>query len=159
MVKKNIFTLSLLMSLFGCGQKLYKIERDKYGEPILNNEYLYSFTERPSNEDLKRIDTTSLYVQISDNDIELKNPRIIIFHNDGYFKKSSLNYFEKFDEHRNKKSVYYGGKYKINNDEILIENFIPSSPIGKRYLKKIIPGRISEDYNEITFDFGEYIQI
>ncbi|WP_333663139.1 hypothetical protein [Chishuiella changwenlii] len=163
MVKKNIFTFSLLMSLFGCGQKMYKIEKNKYGQPILDDKAKYSFTETPTLEDIKKIDTTAYYVQIFPDNFDreeiTKNPRIIIFHNDGFFKNESLLYFGKFDEHRNKKSVYYGGKYRINNDEILIENFIPSSPIGKRYLKKIIPGKILENGNKIIFDFGEYIQI
>lgn len=43
---KNIFSiLCVMMFLNSCGQKLYKIEKDKYDEPLLNDKAQYSFTE------------------------------------------------------------------------------------------------------------------
>ncbi|WP_159155002.1 hypothetical protein [Empedobacter brevis] len=153
------FNYLLFIFIYSCNPKLYEIEKDPYGEPILNEKTQYSFSEKPSNEDLIKIDTTAYYVQTNDNNIELENPKIIIFHNDGYFKTASVKYFGKFDKHRNKKSIYYGGKYKINNNEILIEYFVPASPSVKRFIKKVVQGKIQENGNKILFDFGEYIEI
>lgn len=146
-----------MIFLNSCGQKLYKIEKDKYDESLLNDKAQYSFKEKPSEEDLKRIDTTAYYVQVFEgryyNEEEMKNPRIIIFHNDGFFKNESLMYFGKFNEHRGKNSVYYGGKYRIKNNEIFIEEFLPASQ-GKTqwYTRRITNGKI--DGNKIIFNEG-----
>src|SRR5690606_40202633 len=79
MVKKIILIFPLLLSICGCGQKLYKIERDRYGEPILNDKAKYSFTEIPTLEDLKKIDTTAYYIQVFPDNLDReeikKNPR------------------------------------------------------------------------------------
>src|SRR5690606_29979754 len=92
MVKKIILIFPLLLSICGCGQKLYKIERDRYGEPILNDKAKYSFTEIPTLEDLKKIDTTAYYIQVFPDNLDReeinKNPRIIIFHNDGIYRET-----------------------------------------------------------------------
>ena len=150
MVKKIILIFPLLLSICGCGQKLYKIEKDKHGEPLLNNKAQYSLTEKPSNEDLKKIDTSAYYVQIFEgryyNDDEKRNPEILIFHNDGYFRKTSLLAFGRFDEHRRKNSTAYGGKYKIIGSEILTERFLPASQ-GKTnwYIRNMTTGKIEGD--------------
>ncbi|WP_238707484.1 hypothetical protein [Chryseobacterium viscerum] len=148
---------SILAFLYSCGQKLYKIEKDQFGEPLLNNKTQYSFIEKPSEEDLKKIDTKAYYIQVFEgryyNEEEMKNPRIIIFHNDGFFKNESLMYFGKLDEHREKNSVYYGGKYKIKNNEIFIEEFLPASQgRTKWYTKRITKGKIEN--NKIIFNEG-----
>lgn len=152
MVRKIILTFPLLVSLFSCGQKLYKIETDKYGEPLLNDKAKYSFTEIPTLEDLKKIDTTAYYVQIFPDNLEReeikKNPRIIIFHSDGFFKNESLLYFEKFDVHRGKNSLYYGGKYKICENVIQMEQF-GKYPGYKKWYRRISNGKI--DGNKIIF--------
>lgn len=157
MVTKFFSVFSILAFLYSCGQKLYKIEKDQFGEPLLNNKVQYSFTEKPSSEDLKKIDTTAYYVQIFEgryyNENEKKNPTIIIFHDDGYFRETSLLAFGKFDEHRGKNSVYYGGKYKIKNNEIFIEEFLPASQgRTKWYTRRITNGKI--DDNKIIFNEG-----
>ena len=148
MVKKIILTFPLLFGLFGCGQKLYKIEKDQYGEPILNDNAKYTFNQLPTLEDLKKIDTTAFYTQIFEgryyNENEIKNPRILIFHNDGYFKNESLLYFGKFDKHREKNSVYYGGKYKISGNVIQMEQF-GKYPDHKKWYKRISEGKIEGD--------------
>lgn len=148
MVKKIILIFPLLLSICGCGQKLYKIEKDKHGEPLLNNKAQYSLTEKPSNEDLKKIDTSAYYVQTFEgryyNDDEKRNPRIIIFHNDGFFKNESLLYFGKFDQHRGKNSVYYGGKYRINENIIQLEQF-GKYPGYKKWYRRISEGKIEGD--------------
>ncbi|WP_181416092.1 hypothetical protein [Chryseobacterium sp. CBTAP 102] len=138
------------------GQKLYKIEKDQFGEPLLNNKAEYSFTEKPSEEDLKKIDTTAYYVQIFEdqyhNENEVKNPTIIIFHDDGYFRETSLLAFGKFDEHRGKNSVYYGGKYKIKNNNIQLEQFGNSPDSKNWYTRYITKGKIEN--NKIIFNEG-----
>jgi hypothetical protein len=157
MVTKFFSMFSILAFLYSSGQKLYKIGKNQFGEPLLNNEAKYSFKEKPTEEDLKTIDTTAYYVQAFEgryyNEEEMKNPRIIIFHNDGFFKNESLMYFGKFDEHRGKNSVYYGGKYRIKNNEIFIEEFLPASQ-GKTkwYTRRITNGKI--DGNKIIFNDG-----
>ncbi|MDR6488861.1 hypothetical protein J2799_003396 [Chryseobacterium vietnamense] len=155
---KYIFAMFCMMGfLNSCGQKLYKIEKDKYGEPLLNDKAEYSFKEKPTEEHLKIIDTTAYYFQVFEgrfyNEDEMKNPKIMIFHNDGYFRETSRLSFEKFDEHRGKNSVYYGGKYKIKDNEIFIEEFRPASPgRTKWYIRRIIKGKIEN--NKIIFNEG-----
>lgn len=157
---KYLLIYCMMSFLNSCGQKLYKIEKDQYGEPLLNDKAQYSFTEKPTAEDLKRIDTTSYYVQkfpegFDREDIR-KNPGIIIFHNDGYFKNESLIYFGKFDEHRKKNSIYYGGKYRIKEDGIHLEWFGKSPDSKKWYTKYIKIGKIEgnriifKDKNSVT---------
>lgn len=145
MVKIFFFSFPIFLCICGCIQKQYKIERDKYGEPILNSKTKYSFDKLPTEDDLIKIDTTAYYVQLFEgryyNENEIKNPRIIIFHNDGFFKNESLLYFGKFDEHRNKNSVYYGGKYKINGNVIQMEQF-GKYPDYKKWYKRISEGKI-----------------
>lgn len=64
-VVKYIFSIFCMIGFLGSyGQKLYKIEKDKYGEPLLNDKTQYSFKEKPSEKDLKTIDTTVYYVQV-----------------------------------------------------------------------------------------------
>lgn len=148
MVKKIILIFPLLLSICGCGQKLYKIERDKHGEPLLNNEANYSFIKIPTEEDVKKIDTTAYYVQIFEgryyNENEIKNPRIIIFHNDGFFKNESLLYFGKHTKNRDKSSAYYGGKYKINGNLIQLEQF-GKYPGYKKWYRRISEGKMEGD--------------
>lgn len=111
----------------------------------MNSKTKYSFDKLPTEDDLIKIDTTAYYVQLFEgryyNENEIKNPRIIIFHNDGFFKNESLLYFGKFDEHRNKNSVYYGGKYKINGNVIQMEQF-GKYPDYKKWYKRISEGKI-----------------
>ncbi|MGX5685048.1 hypothetical protein ACWKWW_10810 [Chryseobacterium cucumeris] len=154
---KYIFSIFCMTGfLNSCGQKLYKIEKDQFGEPLLNNKAQYSFTEKPSEEDLKKIDTTAYYVQIFEgryyNEDEMKNPGIIIFHNDGFFKNESLMYFGKFDEHRGKNCVYYGGKYRIKNNIIQLEQFGKSPDSKKWYTRRVTNGKI--EGNKIIFNEG-----
>ena len=162
MVRKIIIALSVFLSLFGCAQKRYKIDKDQYGEPLLNEKAKYSFTALPTQEDLNKIDTTAYYVQVFEcryyNEEEKKNPGIIIFHNDGFFRKTSLLAFGKFDKHRERNSIAYGGKYKINESEILTERFLPASQ-GKTkwYIRRITKGKINN--NKIIFKDKNLIDI
>ncbi len=147
---KYIFSILCMMSfLNSCGQKLYKIEKDQYGEPLLSDKVNYSFTKKPTREDLNKIDVNAYYIQVFEggyyNENERRNPKIIIFHNDGFFKNESLLYFGKFDEHREKNSVAYGGKYEINGNEVLIERFLFASEIAKKYVRTITIGKIEGD--------------
>jgi len=156
MVKYILSIFCIINSLNCCGQKLHKIEKDQFGEPLLNNNAQYSFTEKPTEEDLKKIDTSAYYIQVFEgryyNEEEKKNPRIIIFHNDGFFKNESLLYFGKFDEHRTKRSIYYGGKYRVKNNTIQLEQFGKSPDAKKRYTRYIIEGKIEN--NKIIFNDG-----
>lgn len=149
MVKFFISLLCVVVFINSCAQKIYKIEKDQFGEPLLDNEIQYSFTKKPTDDDLRKIDTTAYYVQVFEgryyNENEKKNPRIIIFHNDGFFKSESLLYFGKFDEYRGKNSIAYGGKYKINGSEILTERFLFASAIAKKYIRVITKGKIEGD--------------
>jgi len=140
-------------SLHSCGQKLYRIEKDQFGEPLVNEKAKYSLTTLPTVDDLNKIDTSAYYIQIFEygyyNENEKRNPKLIIFHNDGFFKDESLLYFGKFDEHRNKNSIYYGGKYQIVDNTILMERFLFASVAIKNYIRVITPGKI--EGNKIIF--------
>jgi hypothetical protein len=159
MVKKIVVALPVLLSILGCGQRLYKIGINKYGEPILNDKVKYSFTEIPDLDDLKKIDTATYYIQIFPDNLDReeikKNPRIIIFHNDGFFKNESLLYFGKFDEYRGKNSVYYGGKYRIHENILQMEQF-GKYPGYKKWYRRISEGKIEgeriifKDKNSVT---------
>ena len=161
MVRKIMIIIPLILSLFGCMQKLYKLERDKYGEPVLNNKAKYTFNKIPTKDDLQKIDTASYYIQNFpigfDREDLVKNPRIIIFHNDGFFKRESLLYYGYHDKNRDKNSVYYGGKYKILDDEIYLEEFYPlRGDYTKYYTREISKGKIEgdkivfKDKNDVT---------
>lgn len=156
MVKYILSIFCTIGFLNSCAQKLYKIEKDQFGEPLLNNKAQYSFTEKPTEEDLKKIDTSAYYVQVFEgrdyNEEEKKNPRIIIFHNDGFFKNESLLYFGKFDGHRGKSSVYYGGKYRVTHNTVQLEQFGKSPDSKKWYSRNIIKGKIEK--NKIIFNEG-----
>lgn len=156
MVKYILSICCTISFLNSCGQKLYKIEKDQFGEPLLNNKAQYSFTEKLTEEDLKKIDTSAYYIQVFEgryyNEEEKKNPRIIIFHNDGFFKNESLLYFGKFDKHRGKSSVYYGGKYRVKDNTIQLEQFGKSPDSKKWYTRHITKGTIEN--NKIILNEG-----
>ena len=128
--------------------------KDEYGEPNLNEKVKYNFVEMPSKDDFNKIDTTAYYIQVFEgryyNETEKENPQIIIFHNDGFFKKEILSTFKKNDLHRNRNSIYYGGKYRIKGNIIELEEFFPSTG-GKTnyYVRNISKGKI--DSNKIFF--------
>lgn len=77
MVKYIISIFCLIISTKSCAQKRYKIEKDQYGEPLLNDKIQYSFKSIPSEEDLRKIDTTAYYIQVFEgryyNEDEKKN--------------------------------------------------------------------------------------
>lgn len=102
MNKKYMIMIKYIFSIFctigflsSCGHKLYKIEKDQFGEPLLNNKAQYSFTEKPSEEDLKKIDTTAYYLQVFEgryyNEEEMKNTGIIIFHHDRFVRLLNIS--------------------------------------------------------------------
>lgn len=141
--------ISFLFSLLACGQKIYKLKRDQYGQPILNDKTKYTFTKLPTVEDLKKIDTTACYIQTFEgryyNEGEKRNPRILIFQNDGFVKIESNLYFGKFDKIRNKNTAYYGGRYRIIGSNIEIESFVSSPDAGDWYSSHIEQGKIEGD--------------
>ena len=76
---------------------------------------------------------------------------VLMFHNDGYFKNTSLLYPKSNDISKN--SINYGGKFEITDNLIELEKFYPSR--GGRtnyYLRKIRHGKIEGD--RIIFDDG-----
>lgn len=127
----------------------YKVNYDKNGEPVLGKNMHFSFDERPSTESLIKLDTSAYYVQIFEgrnyNDEEVSNPIVLVFHNDGYYKRSSLKHYEK-DSLRAKDAIWYGGKYRISGKEIELESFAPSKGgKTKQYVRLILKGRIDGD--------------
>jgi hypothetical protein len=135
----------------------YIFESNADGEPILNLE-VYTLNKKLTSENFKVIDTTSLYIETSqetDSNVDqVANPIIFKFHKDGYFKVDSYLYFGKFDKERIKKSVYYGGKYALEGNIIFMESFYPIRG-GKtnKYFKVIDKGFIRNDTIFIAF-FG-----
>ena len=74
----------------------------------------------------------------------MKNPRIIIFHKNGFFKNESLMYFGKFEIHV--------GKYRIKNNNIQLEQFGNSPDSKNWYTRYITKGKIEN--NKIIFNEG-----
>ncbi|QHI38240.1 hypothetical protein IMCC3317_36290 [Kordia antarctica] len=149
MVNKTTIVV-LLIVLTSCVTK-YHIENDENGEPIVNKNN-YSFNQKMTLDSSDLIDTTSIYIELlSEKTLKSNNNNfdILIFHNDGYFEKTSKKYFRKFK--RNKNSVYYGGKFFADGDKIFIEEFYPAKE-GKTnyYIKEISEGQINKDTVYIT---------
>lgn len=146
---KKMVLISVLFSLFACGQKIYKLKKNEHGEPQLNDRAKYTFTKTPTAEDLAKIDTAAFYIQVFErryyNEDEKRNPMILIFHNDGFVKKESLLYFGKFDKVRTKNSIYYGGRYEMNGNDIEIESFVSSPDAGNWYHTFIQKGKLEGD--------------
>lgn len=147
-------------TLTNCGY--HRISKDKFGEPNVNKNAQYNFVEIPTENDFQKIDTTAYYIQVFEgryyNESEKKNPQIIIFHNDGFFKKESFLHLGKEDKHRTKKSIYYGGKYRIKESIIEFEEFFPSR--GGRtnyYVRNISKGRIEGNKLFLDYNFGWFV--
>lgn len=133
---------------------MYVVNYDKNDEPILGKNMKYTFNEKPNFENLKKIDTIASYVQIFDkrfyNESEISHPRVLEFHNDGYFKSSSVKYYNRFS-YRTKETIWYGGKYKIYGNTIELEQFAPSTGSKTKIYRRLIKkGRIDGD--KIIFD-------
>ena len=114
----------------------------------------YSFNEKLNSENQEKIDTTAYYIQVFErryyNEGEISNPMVLQFHNDGYYKKSSLKYYKNFPN-RTKESIWYGGKYRISENNIELEMFATSQGGKTKFYEKIfIKGRIEGD--KIIFD-------
>jgi len=149
MVNKIIIIL-LLIVLSACMTK-YHIKNDENGEPILK-ENSYSFNQKMSLNASKLVDTTVVYIELL-SEKALKNNNnnfdILIFHNDGYFERTSKKYFRKFK--RNKNAVYYGGKFSIEGNKIFFEEFYPAKEgRTQNYVKEISEGYINNDTIFIT---------
>lgn len=146
--------LKIIPVIFLISCNSHVVEFDKNIEPILGKNMQYNITEKPNFENFKIIDTTCYYVQIFEgryyNDGETSNPMVIQFHNDGYYKKSSIKYYNRFS-YRTKKNISYGGKYKIYGNNIELESFAPSrGSKTKVYCRLIMRGRFNGD--KIIFD-------
>lgn len=153
MFKKYFLPIICLFTLIKCGY--LRIPKDEFGEPNINENVKYNFVEMPTKDDFNKIDTTAYYIQVFEgryyNETEKQNPKILIFHNDGFFKDGILSSFEKNDIHRTKNSIYYGGKYRIKENIVELEKFLPST--GGRtnyYVRNVSKGKI--EGNKIIFD-------
>ncbi|WP_281631718.1 hypothetical protein [Flavobacterium luteolum] len=152
MFSKKVLFIICLFSLMSCGY--IRIPKNEYGEPVLKEKVKYTFLDMPTETDLKKIDTSAYYVQIFEgryyNNGEKENPQILKFHNDGFFKKFMLIGIDK-NVHRNKNSIYYGGKYKIKENIIQLEQFYPSTGGATNYyIRNVRKGKI--DGNKIIFN-------
>ncbi len=147
----------LLFFFNSCVQPSFKFETNKEGEPILKPE-LYTLDKKLTDENFKVIDTNLYYIEtfqgLDSNEGQRANPMIYKFHSDGYFKEDSYLHFGEFDKERNKNSVYYGGKYKLEGNIIFMESFYPTSGSkSNRYSKVISKGVVKNDTIIIDF-FG-----
>ena len=154
MITKYVTLFFIVLFFNSCLHPSFKFETNTEGEPILNPE-LYTFNEKLTDENFKVIDTNSYYIEtfqgLDSNEGQRANPMIYKFHSDGYFKQDSYLHFGNFDKERNKKSAYYGGKYKIEGNIIFIESFYPASAKSNRFVKVISKGIIKND--TIIIDF------
>lgn len=99
----------------------------------------YTIQENPTTEAFKKIDTTAYYVQFFVgryyNESEKEDPMVYVFHNDGYFKSTSVNNFE-YSKKFEKNGIHYGGKYKLTGDKLTLEKFYPSQGGKTSYYKR-----------------------
>lgn len=152
---KNSLLLVLTICLTNC-IGYYKIPRDSNGERVINDKANYSFNSSPSAEDFRKIDTSAFYVQVFEgryyNEQEMELPRFMIFHKDGFFQENFVrNYPDRIAT--NKNSIRYGGKYRIVNQILEIEEFLPSrGGETSLYSRSITKARIVGD--KIYFDLG-----
>ena len=149
-IANKLFFLGFL-TLNSC---YYRIPENSEGDHILTEKVNYKFTEKPSKEDLTKIDTTTYYIQVFEgryyNEDERKNPQILIFHNDGFFEDSSI-LLRQSKRSYDKESILYGGKYRITEDIIELEEFFPSKGGYTNYFcRNISKGKIIG--NKIVFD-------
>lgn len=146
MAKRNII-LVFFMGVLSCTKVYYFPTADKQQPMLYPN--AYTFDKKLALNDFKTIDTTALYVQIFDseaNDDERANPRILNFHNDGYFETHSKKTLGKPEFKRTKNAIYYGGKYFVEDTNIFIEAFYPTTGSKARsFTRKISKGTLYGD--------------
>lgn len=157
----KFFSFLFIIYLFNsCACSGYRFQKNSDGEPILDSDS-YTFKEGLKEENFIIIDTSSYYIQTFDesdsNEMQRANPRIYKFHKDGYYKIDSYLYFGKFDKQRDKRSVFYGGKFKLVNNVIFLESFYPlRGSKTNRYSKVISKGIIKNDTIYINFFGTDY---
>jgi hypothetical protein len=154
MVIKRMFTLSLTILMSSCLN--YYVKKNTNKETNIDLK-LYSFSKKLSIEDNKLIDTSAIYLEINTNTGVNNfdyNPEIILFHNDGFFESKSKKYFHSSINKRKKNSVYYGGKFILQKNDLMIESFYPSSGSNTNYfIKEISKGKVINDSIVLTI-FG-----
>lgn len=153
--KVQLFSkMALLISfslLSACFINYDYIPKNNKGERLLNQKVNYRFNSTPNSEDLKRLDTKAYYVQTflgrCHNRDEMKVRAVMQFDKDGYFKKRYLHDFKFSPNKINKNDIDYGGKYKINDNNLLFEEFYPTSGGKTDYFKRVIQkGKLINDF-------------
>ena len=155
-MNKYLLIIVLLLTQVSC-IGYYKLSNNQGGEPILNKRVNYKFIYIPKGKDLIKIDTSAYYVQKFEgryyNEGEKQNPQVLLFHNDGFFKSTFVKHLLEA-KNRKKNSVYYGGKYRISNNSVELEQFYPMhGGKTKYYSRNITKGVLKE--NKIIFDDGQ----
>lgn len=144
---KKIYILFLAFFFNSCFS--YKIPKNKAGLRILPESIDYRLNEIPNAETLKKIDTSAYYVQVFEgryyNESEMKRRSVLKFHSDGYFKSMLLPY-QNENTNKIKRSIGYGGKYKIEKNVITLERFLPIKGGKTNYfVRSFISGKIESD--------------
>ncbi len=161
MVNKKFLVFSFIMLLSSC-MNYYHIKKGINGESNVDLN-LYSFNKKMSKENTLIIDTTSIYLEIVSDveSLEKKdNPEIILFHNDGFYESKSKKYFYASFINRKKESVYYGGKFILDHNNLKLESFYPSTG-GKTnyYVKEISEGSVRNDSIFLTIFSYKHIYV
>lgn len=92
---KEFFLAIVFCMLTSCFNYYYYLRKDENMVPIVEDK-LYLLNKTMSFENSKIIDTTSLYIEQGKNKsmLEIENPFIIIFHNNGMYELRSKKYFQ-----------------------------------------------------------------
>ena len=138
------FSLLIFFVAIGCA---YKIPKNEKGERVLGKNVNYKLTEIPNNESLVIIDTTAFYVQVFEgryyNDSEMKYKQVFKFHKNGQFYWTIINSKNEIPKTFSKKSINYGGRYRMNGNNIELERFLPNSGGATNYfIRQIQKARI-----------------
>ena len=140
----------------------HRLQENGNGLFIVNQRAKYTFDKKPDSTDLKKIDTTAIYIQVYEgrfyNDDEKKYKSIYKFHNDGYYqwnfiKNGEIHLFDNND----RETINYGGKYRIEGNKIELEHFYPSRGGYTRYYKRTITKAEIIDDKIIIYRNNKYV--
>lgn len=151
---KMVYILSFFFLISCKNMAYYKLPRDLNGNPVATDD-MYSLKK---NYDFSKIDTLGVYRTFEKYSYDWSAKEIFLeFKNNGYFIQYS-NLSKHIKDSMSKKHVYRGGKYFINDDTILLEEFLPSEG-GKTnyYIRQIKKGKIIGETIIFRNELGDII--
>ena len=157
---RQIFYVISILSLTACG--FYRLQENDKGLLVVNEKAKYTFNKKPDSNALKNIDTTAIYIQVFEgrfyNENEKNYRSIYKFHNDGYYQWNFIRSGEilSFDN-SDKKTISYGGKYRLDGNKIEFQHFYPSKGGYTKYYSRNITKAEIIDEKIIIYRNNKYV--